>query len=156
MKFGNNGVSKFLKFDSKAKDDSVSQIISPKRSDELIQKASVLRNNGNHLDAIELLDLVCISGSHEFSQIAKYELGILYSQIGKYNLADKYLHDLGFKFKLSNSIWHHTNMSSPEDPCRQSAPIKRSAPVVAFKEILPLALLESLLTGANNVIFFVD
>jgi hypothetical protein len=152
MKFG-NGVTKFLKFDSKANDDSVSQIISPKRCDELIQKATVLRNNGNHSDAIELLDLVCISGSHEVSQIAKYELGILYSQIGKYNLADKYLHDLDFKFKLSNSIWHHTNMGSPEDSCRKNAPIKQSAPVVAFENILPTALLESLLTGATNVIF---
>jgi hypothetical protein len=151
MKFG-NGVSKFLKFESKVKED-VSQLLSPDKSDELIQKATVLKNNGKHLDAIELLDLVCISGSDESSQVAKYELGILYSQLGKHNLADKYLHDLGFKLKLSDSIWRHTNMHSPEDPCCKSAPIERSPPVVAFNDILPAALLESLLTGATCVIF---
>ena len=73
--------------------------------------------------------------------IAKYELALLYSQIGSHHQADVLLHNLGFNFKLNH------NITCPQFNIKTQPPtdslLKKSA--MAFDNILPAALFNKLM-----------
>jgi hypothetical protein len=72
--------------------------------------------------------------------IAAYELALLLSQNGKGKDADDYLQYLGFKYKLSTSVFSTNNKNN----ILRYKSHKKNDPVVAFDNVLPEEFLETL------------
>lgn len=155
MQFGNN-IQKFNRFGKRRLDSSewmgdydatVPVILS---SESTIKQAKLMRDEGKHVEALNLLQLIALDGDCDSKQVAHYELAVLHSQLGNHIEADRHLSSLGFILKLTNSIFAppvNSHVMSKKGRLETSMRPKKSNPVVTFDDALPACLLQPLIAA---------
>eukprot|EP00439_Symbiodinium_sp_Y106_P041284 s4736_g5.t1 len=112
--------------------DDLGSISSSSRNDDKDQ-AKAAKDAGRCDEAIELLR-AALAGRGAQVEVAKYELALLLSQLGRHEEADDWLRQLGLTWKLCPSVLDGSCLKGPT--CRGEANL-----VAAFDDVLPSELL---------------
>lgn len=85
----------------------------------------------------------CLDATVDDRATCAYELGLLYCQLGSFAQADKYLSELGFKYRLGKQIWLC-------QPTAKGSEGSLSEPFACFDNILPECFLSRLLVAFSS------
>ena len=140
MMYG-NGITKFQRW-QRPKQHQKHDSSSPNKPATTVLDALTQKQNGEFETAIQLLTIIASSNTEE-AELARYELALLYAQLGKEENANAQLNHLHFKYRLSPSILVSGSTHSEHLPSHMKKTPK-TVMVKAVDNVLPPTLLQHL------------